>query len=68
MKKALPLALLALGLFSGGCAVGVPISPLMFLLKDQPAPLHRPTPDAPEPVPAAPTAPQVSGNDTTGAV
>ncbi len=48
--------------------MGIPLSPLMFLLKDQPAPLNQPTPDSPQPAQTAPTPPPVNGSDTTGAV
>ena len=59
MKKRVTLAVLALALLSGGCAVGIPISPLMLLLKNDPAPtpqiapanLDQPSPDS---TPSAP--------------
>jgi hypothetical protein len=47
VKKFAALLLLALGLLTGGCTFGLPISPLLFLLKNDPLPMREATPDAP---------------------
>ncbi len=53
---------MALGALSGGCALGLPISPLMFLIKDQPPALRETTPATPQPAPNAPTAAPQDGD------
>ena len=44
-KKPAAILLLGIALLSGGCNFGLPISPLMFLIKDDPAPMQQATPD-----------------------
>ncbi len=46
MKKFAAIAIAGLALLTGGCAMGFrPISPLLFLLKNVPAPLPQMAPD-----------------------
>jgi hypothetical protein len=66
VKKFAALLLLVFGLFAGGCALGLPISPLLFLLKNDPPPMREATPNAPTPPADTPT-PAVTTPDNANA-
>lgn len=66
MKKPAAIVFVGLALLAGGCALGIPISPLMFLLKNDPAPTLQGAPgDAPLPGPTATPEGLVDNNGAT---
>jgi len=64
VKKFTPLLLLVSGLLTGGCSFGLPISPLMFLLKNDPPPLRQNAPSLPADAAAPDTATAPAANAT----
>jgi hypothetical protein len=64
VKKLISVLMLVAGLLTGGCSMGLPISPLMLLLmKNDPAPLREGTPNAPV-APQSPATPTVTASDS----
>ncbi len=56
MKKRVCILLLAFGVLSGGCSLGLPISPLLFLLKNDSPNIQQTAPASLTPADSAPAA------------